>query len=62
MAIEGLGIKSNSFANLQLYPNPTNGAFTITNITDHVNVAIYSLDGKVILDNVLITNNQFNRN
>jgi hypothetical protein len=54
----GLGINTDSFANLQLYPNPTNGEFTITTTENSVNVTVYGLDGKVILNNVIITNNQ----
>ena len=46
---------------MSLYPNPTNGMFYISSVSD-VMVTIYSVDGKVIINNLKVTeaNQQIN--
>jgi len=49
--INSIGIKDNALSEyIHLYPNPTNGQFTIelSSLIENLNVKIYSVDGKII--------------
>ena len=55
MTIAGLGIDELNGFGISLYPNPSNGEFYITTVTSNVNLKVYSIDGKVIINNLKIT-------
>jgi hypothetical protein len=40
---------------VSIYPNPNNGNFTINTTENNVKITVYSVDGKVIVNNLKIT-------
>lgn len=40
---------------IEVYPNPTNGEFHISSNIKNLNVTVYSVDGKIVLSNIIIT-------
>ena len=60
--IAGVGINEVNEMGVSIYPNPTNGMFYISSVVSDVMVTIYSVDGKVIISNLKITeaNQQIN--
>ena len=57
VTIEGLSVNENKDLNISIYPNPNNGQFYVTTSENDVNIAVYTVDGKVILNNLKITEN-----
>jgi len=55
VAIASVGIDELSSLGMSIYPNPNNGEFTIATTLKNATVSIYSLDGKLILSNIKIT-------
>jgi hypothetical protein len=57
VAITTVGI--NEFTNLneriEIYPNPTNGVFHINSNIENLIVSVYSVDGKIVLSNIIIS-------
>jgi len=45
-----LNTKSNTFVNLNYYPNPTNGNVTITSAEGVTGIAVYNVAGQLLLD------------
>ena len=54
--IAGVGIEEGNVSNVSIYPNPTNGEFYISSIANAVSVTVYSVDGKVIINNLKVIN------
>ena len=54
--IRGVGINENSDLGVSIYPNPNNGEFTISTTENNVTVNIYSVDGKIVLSNLKLNN------
>jgi hypothetical protein len=52
--IAGVGIDDVNTSNVSIYPNPTNGEFYISTIANAVSVTVYSVDGKVIINNLKV--------
>lgn len=48
-------IKNNS---VQIYPNPVSQSFAITN-SDGANVNVYNTEGKLLISNIINSNNHF---
>jgi hypothetical protein len=58
--IAGVGISEVNNLGVSLYPNPSNGQFYVSSTSNDISVKIYSIDGKVVIDNLMITkSNQF---
>ena len=54
--IAGVGINEANVSSVSIYPNPTNGEFYISSIANAVSVTVYSVDGKVIINNLKVIN------
>jgi hypothetical protein len=52
--IAGVGIDEVNASNVSIYPNPTNGEFYVSTIANAVSVTVYSVDGKVIINNLKV--------
>ncbi len=53
--IAGLGINETQDLGVSIYPNPNNGEFTISTTENNVTITVYSADGKVIVNNLQVT-------
>jgi hypothetical protein len=52
--IAGVGINEVNVSNISIYPNPTNGEFYISSIANTVSVTVYSVDGKLVINNLKV--------
>ncbi len=53
--INNVGIEELSDLGVSIYPNPNNGEFTLSTTANNLTVTIYSIDGKVIVNNLKVT-------
>jgi hypothetical protein len=58
--INNVGISTNEFGNISIYPNPTNGLFTIDmgSYDEAVNYTVSSIDGRVVTQKLNVTDNK----
>jgi hypothetical protein len=54
--IAGVSINEINTSNVSLYPNPTNGEFYVSSISNAVSITVYSVDGKVIINSLNVNN------
>ena len=54
VAISGVRIEEANDIKISIYPNPSTGIFNITTSSADINVAIHSIDGKLIINNLNI--------
>ena len=55
VTIAGVGIDATSDLGVNVYPNPTNGQVYISTVANNVTVSIYSVDGKLVVNSLMIT-------
>jgi antitoxin (DNA-binding transcriptional repressor) of toxin-antitoxin stability system len=55
VTIAGVGINENMHLDVTVYPNPTTGNFYVSTSENDLTIAIYAIDGKLILDNLKVT-------
>ena len=57
VTIADVGIDDNNGVSelVELFPNPNNGEFTISTTENNVAITVYSIDGKIIVNNLKIT-------
>ena len=53
--INNVGIEELSDLGVSIYPNPNNGEFTLSTTANNLTVTIYSIDGKVIVNKLKVT-------
>ena len=54
VTISGVGIEEANDIKISIYPNPSTGVFNISTSSADINVAIHSIDGKLIINNLNI--------
>lgn len=53
-----VGILPNDLQSLVLYPNPNKGSFTIAGLPESGRITVYTIDGKIILEDSINANSQ----
>ena len=53
------GIEEESLNSLVLFPNPNDGRFTFSKVIDGAEMTVYSIDGKLIYQNIMSNDNKW---